>query len=92
MIVLIWFLRLLAVAVFALMIFPAGFNTFFGKGDTVAWSDTYVYLIGLLLAAYGVKIAWSDNPTRWRIAGGYVLVLGMLTALAAIGFLNVLDT
>ena len=89
--VFVWILRFFAVCLFALMIFPAGFNTFFGHGDTIAWSETYVYLVGLLATAYGVKIAWMQNPTRVRVAGGYLIILTMLTAFIAIGFFNVLD-
>ena len=90
--VFVWVLRIFALTLFALMIFPAGFNTFFGHGDTIAWSETYIYLVGLLISAYCVRMAWAEGPTRWRIACGYMVVAGMLTVLFASGFLTVLDT
>ena len=88
----IWLLRLTALALFALMIFPAGFNTFFGHGDVVDRTDMYLYFVGLMVSAYCVRTAWSDEPTRWRLAGSFVVVVGMLTLLFATGFLSVLDT
>ena len=88
----VWALRFLATCLFGLMIFPAGFNTFFAHGETIAWSDTYLYLVGLLIATYGLRVAWMRDPTKWQLVGGYGAVLSMLTTLFAIGFLNILDT
>ncbi len=88
----IWVLRILATGLFGLIIFPFGFNTFFGHGDTVAWSETYLYLVVLLVSAYALKLAWMQEPTKWHVAGGLAVVLGMLAALMAVGVLGALDT
>ncbi len=89
--VLVWILRFAATALVVLMIFPTGFNTFFGHPSMVDWTEASLYVAGLCISIYCERLAWTDAPRPWRLAGGYMAVFGLLTLLFAAGLLTVVD-
>lgn len=87
----VWLLRALAVIVFALMIFPTGFDIFMASGGEIIWTTTYVYLIGLLVAAYGLKLAFMGEPQQWHKILGFALVTPLLILIVLIEFIGAHD-
>lgn len=87
----VWVLRILAVIVFALMIFPTGFDIFLANGGEIIWTTTYVYLIGLLVAAYGLKLAFMSEPRNWHKLLGFALVTPLLLLIVLIEFVGAHD-
>lgn len=87
----IWLLRALAVITFALLIFPTGFDIFLANGGDLIWTTTYVYLIALLVAAYGLKLAFMSDPQKWHKVLGFALVMPLLVLILLIEVIGAHD-